>query len=105
MTDCMILPTGIHDVMGLQALRPSSAVCKVMSVPDSNCVRVITPDEHVPTEFHEILIEDMGLREWPKVSLSEIGCLKTGLATGIFHVCGPVSVGIGTDAKGVQGSI
>ena len=70
------LPTGIHDVMGLQALRPSSAVCKVMSVPDSNCVRVITPDEHVPTGFHEILIEDMGLREWPKVSLSEIGCLK-----------------------------
>ena len=70
------LPTGIHDVMGLQALRPSSAVCKVMSVPDSNYVRVITPDEHVPTGFHEILIEDMGLREWPKVSLSEVGCLK-----------------------------
>ena len=70
------LPTGIHDVMGLQALRPSSAVCKVMSVPDSNCVRVITPDEHVPMGFHEILIEDMGLREWPKVSLSEIGCLR-----------------------------
>ena len=70
------LPTGIHDVMGLQALRPSSAVCKVMSVPDSNCVRVITPDEHVPTGFHEILIEDMGLREWPKVSMSELGCLR-----------------------------
>ena len=70
------LPTGIHDVMGLQELRPSSAVCKVMSVPDSNCVRVITPDEHVPTGFHEILIEDMGLKEWPKVSLSEIGCLR-----------------------------
>ena len=50
------LPTGIHDVMGLQALRPSSAVCKVMSVPDSNYVRVITPDEHVLTGFHEILI-------------------------------------------------
>ena len=50
------LPTGIHDVMGLRALRPSSAVCIVMSVPDSNYVRIITPDEHVPTEFHEILI-------------------------------------------------
>ena len=70
------LPTGIHDVMGLKALRPSSAVCKVMSVPDSNCVRIITPDEHVPTGFHEILIEDMGLREWPKVSMSELGCLR-----------------------------
>ena len=70
------LPAGIPDVMGLQALRPSAAVCKVMSIPDSNCVRVITPDEHVPTGFHEILIEDMGLREWPKVTLSEIGCLR-----------------------------
>ena len=70
------LPAGIPDVMGLQALRPSAAVCKVMSIPNSNCVRVITPDEHVPTGFHEILIEDMGLREWPKVTLSEIGCLR-----------------------------
>ena len=63
-------------MMGLQALRPSAAVCKVMSIPDSNSVRVITPDEHVPTGFHEILIEDMGLKEWPKVALSEIGCLR-----------------------------
>ena len=70
------LPAGIPDVMGLQALRPSAAVCKVMSIPDSNSVRVITPDEHVPTGFHEILIEDMGLKEWPKVPLSEIGCLR-----------------------------
>ena len=57
------LPAGIPDVMGLQVLRPSAAVCKVMSIPDSNSVRVITPDEHVPTGFHEILIEDMGLKE------------------------------------------
>ena len=35
------LPAGIPDVMGLQALRPSAAVCKVMSIPDSNSVRVI----------------------------------------------------------------
>ena len=70
------LPAGIPDVMGLQALRPSAAVCKVMSIPDSNSVRVIIPDEHVPTGFHEILIEDMGMKEWPKVALSEIGCLR-----------------------------
>ena len=43
-------------VMGLQALRPSDAVCKVMTIPDSNCVRIVTPDKHVPTGFHEILI-------------------------------------------------
>ena len=29
------LPENIQDVMGLQALRPSAAVCKVMTVPDS----------------------------------------------------------------------
>ena len=31
------LPESIQDVMGLQALRPSAAVCKVMTIPDSNC--------------------------------------------------------------------
>ena len=56
------LPESIQDVMGLQAVRPSAAVCKVMTVPDSNCVRIVTPDDHVPTGFHEILIYDMGRR-------------------------------------------
>ena len=31
------LPETIQDVMGLQALRPSAAVCKVMTVPNSKC--------------------------------------------------------------------
>ena len=70
------LPESIQDVMGLQALRPSAAVCKVMTIPDSNCVRIVTPDEHVPMGFHEILIYDMGQEDWPKVPLSEIGCLQ-----------------------------
>ena len=35
------LPEGIQDVMGLQALRPSPVVCKVMSIPDSNCIRIM----------------------------------------------------------------
>ena len=39
------LPESIQDVMGLQALRPSAAVCKVMTVPNSNCVRIVTPDD------------------------------------------------------------
>ena len=82
------LPAGIQDVMGLQALRPSAAVCKVMSIPDSNCVRVITPDEHVPTGFHEILIDDMGLKEWPKVPLSEIGCLRLDWPHELFTFVG-----------------
>ena len=67
-----------------------------MTVPDSNCVRIVTPDEHVPTGFHEILIYDMGQEEWPKVPLSEIGCLRLDW---------PISTGIGTNEERVQGSI
>ena len=82
------LPEGIQDVMGLQALRPSAAVCKVMTIPDSNCIRIVTPDEHVPTGFHEILIYDMGLEEWPKVPLSEIGCLRPDWPKELFNFVG-----------------
>ena len=35
------LPDDVKDVMGLQALRPSAAVCKVMTIPNSNCVRIV----------------------------------------------------------------
>ena len=70
------LPEDISDVMGLQALRPSAEVCKVMTVPNSRCVRVVTPDEHVSTGFHEILIHDMAHEDWPLVTLSDIGCLR-----------------------------
>ena len=43
----------IQDVMGLRAIQPSTAIVKVMSVPDSRCVRVVTPDDHVNIGFHE----------------------------------------------------
>ena len=82
------LPEGIQYVMGLQALRPSAAVCKVMTIPDSSCIRIVTPDEHVPTGFHEILIYDMGLEEWPKVPLSEIGCLRLDWPKELFNFVG-----------------
>ena len=32
----------ILDVMGLRALRPSATIVKLMSVPDSHCIRVVT---------------------------------------------------------------
>ena len=82
------LPESIQDVMGLQALLPSAAVCKVMTIPDSNCVRIVTPDEHVPTGFHEILIYDMGQEEWPQVPLSEIGCLRLDWPKDLFAFVG-----------------
>ena len=47
-------------VMGLRALRPSAAVVKVMFVPDSRCIQVVTPVDHVNIGFHEILLHDMG---------------------------------------------
>ena len=82
------LPESIQDVMGLQALRPSAAVCKVMTIPDSNCIRIVTPDEHVPTGFHEILIYDMGQGDWPKVPMSEIGCLRLDWPKDLFSFVG-----------------
>ena len=82
------LPEDIQDVMGLQALRPSAAMCKVMAIPNSNCVRIVTPDEHVSTGFHEILVYDMGKEEWPQVPLSEIGCLRLDWPKDLFAFVG-----------------
>ena len=82
------LPENIQDVMGLQTLRPSAAVCKVITIPDSNCVRIVTPDEHVSTGFHEILIYDMGQEEWPQGPLSEIGCLRLDWPKDLFSFVG-----------------
>ena len=78
----------IQDVLGLQALRPSATVCKVMTIPNSNCVRIVTPDEHVNTGFHEILVYDMGQEEWPQVPLSDIGCLRLDWPKDLFAFVG-----------------
>ena len=82
------LPENNQDVMGLQALRPSAAVCKAMTIPNSNCVRIVTPDEHVSTGFHEILVYNMGQEEWPQVPLSEIGCLRLDWPKDLFAFVG-----------------
>ena len=47
----------IPDAMALWATRPSAVIVKVMSVPDSRCVRVVSPDDHVNIGFHEILTQ------------------------------------------------
>ena len=49
---------------------------KVMSVPDSRCIRVVDPDDHVNIGFHEVLLYDMGEEELPFVALSELDCLR-----------------------------
>ena len=65
----------IPDVMGLRALRPSAAVVKV-TVPDSRCIRVVTPDDHVNIGFHDILLHDMGEEELSFVPTSELDYLR-----------------------------
>ena len=66
----------IPDVMGLRAIQPRAAIVKVMSVPDSRCIRVVAPDDHVNIGFHEILIHDLEDEELPFVAVSELGCLR-----------------------------
>ena len=66
----------IPDVMGLRAFRPDAVAVKVMSVRDSRCIRVVTPDDHVACGYHEILLHDMGEEELPFVSLSELDYLR-----------------------------
>ena len=50
----------LQDVIGLRAIRPDAAVAKVMSVRNSRCIRVVTPDDHVTCGYHEILLHDLG---------------------------------------------
>ena len=70
------LAPGIPDVMGLRALKPNAAIIAAMSVPDSRCFRVVTPDDQVNIGFHEILLHDMGEEELPFIAMSELGYLR-----------------------------
>ena len=78
------LAPDIPDVMGLTALWPSVAIVKVMSVRDSQCIRVVTPDDHVACGFHEILLHDMGEEELPFVATSELDYLCRIWARALF---------------------
>ena len=48
----------------------------------------MTPDEHVSTGFHEILIHDMTHENWPLVTLSDIGCLRLHWPKDLFTFVG-----------------
>ena len=52
----------IPDAMRLRAIQPSAAIVNVMSVPDSHCIRVVTPD--------------LADEELPFVAVSNLGCLR-----------------------------
>ena len=78
------LAPDIPDVMGLRALRPNAAVAKVMSVRDSQCIRVVIPNDHVECGYYEILLHDMGEGELALVSLSELDYLRRIRPPAIF---------------------
>ena len=69
------LALDIPDFIGLRVLRPDVAAVKVMSVRNSQCIRVVTPNDHVTCGYHEILLHNMGEEELPFVSLSELDYL------------------------------
>ena len=63
---------------------PKAAVVKVMSVPDSHCVRVIMPDDYLANRFCEILINDMEDEEPPFVAFSELGRFRLDWPKALF---------------------
>ena len=67
------MDSAIPDVIRLRAIQPEAAVIKVMSIPDSRCICVVIRDDHVPNEFHEVLLYDMEEEEPRFVSKSKKG--------------------------------
>ena len=52
-------------------------VVKVMSGKDSQCVRVLIPDENVGYQgFHDVLLNDMADADAPYVAVSELSALR-----------------------------
>ena len=74
----------IPDVMGLWAFQASATIMKVMSVPNSRCIRVVAPDDHVNIGFHEVLLHDMEEEDLPFVALIELNCPCQGWPKPMF---------------------
>ena len=74
----------LQDVMGLRAVMPDAAVAKAMSVRNSRCIRVVTPDDHVTCGYHKILLHDLGDEDLPFVSISELDYLRRTWPRAVF---------------------
>ena len=70
--------------LGFRAVRPDATVAKVMSVRNSRCIRVVTSDDHVTCDYHEILLHDLGEEDLPFVSLSELDYLRRTWPRAVF---------------------
>ena len=66
----------IQNDMELRAVGPSAELVKTMSVRDSQCIRIVTPDDHVEYSFHMILLHEMREKESPFVATSELHYLR-----------------------------
>ena len=66
----------IQDAMELRALGPNAKLVMVMSVWNSRCIRVMTPDDLVACGFHEILLHDMGEEELSFMAKSELDYIR-----------------------------
>ena len=71
------LVNDIPDVMDLRAIQPSAAIVKVMSVPDSRCVRVVTPDDLEEEELPFVALSELCLHSCPDISSIWIKCART----------------------------
>ena len=88
-------------MIGQRAIQPDAAVIKVMSIPDNRCIRVVIPDDHVPNEFHEVLIHDVEVEEPHFVVLSDLGCLRLDWPEALFTFMGRYQMVV----PGVQGAV
>ena len=95
----------IPDLMGLRATRPSAAIVKVMSVPDSRGVRVVSPDDHVNIGFHEILIHDFEEEELPFMAMSELECLRLDWPKTLFTFMSRYQFDLGSNAQGLPRAV
>ena len=67
----------VPDVLGMRARRPEAAVIKVVSAGDSQCVRVLIPDENVWYQgFHDVLLFDMADEDAPYVAVNDVSAVR-----------------------------
>ena len=70
------LAPDIQDAMELWAPGPNAKLVKTMSVRDSQCIRLVTPDDHVGCGFNGILLHEMEEVESPFVATSKLDYLR-----------------------------
>ena len=64
-------------MLGLHARRPEAPLVKVMLGHDSQCVRVLIPDDDVGYRgFHDVVLVDRMEEDAPYVAVSDLSALR-----------------------------